>query len=149
MKLRKPLRYLRNLILFFFISTIATVIIYRFLPVYVTPLMVIRSTQQLFSGKKPICRHIWVPFDKLSPNLPMAVIASEDNRFVSHNGFDMIEIKRFGSSVALYQTPPETNPPANEFSPEVSAGRKKEKRCVKNRYLKTEHRVTETQSPSY
>lgn len=94
MKLRKPLRYLRNLILFFFISTIATVLIYRFLPVYVTPLMVIRSTQQLFSGKKPICKHIWVPFDKLSPNLPMAVIASEDNRFASHHGFDMIEIKK-------------------------------------------------------
>lgn len=94
MKLRKPLRYLRNLILFFFISTIATVLIYRFLPVYVTPLMVIRSTQQLFSGKKPICKHIWVPFDKLSPNLPMAIIASEDNRFASHHGFDMIEIKK-------------------------------------------------------
>lgn len=94
MKLRKPLRFLRNLILFFFISTIATVIIYRFIPVYVTPLMVIRSTQQLFSGEKVICKHTWVPLDKISPNLPMAVIASEDNRFATHNGFDMIEIKK-------------------------------------------------------
>lgn len=94
MKLRKPLRYLRNLILFFFLSTIATVILYRFVPVYVTPLMVIRSTQQLFSGEKVVCKHTWVPSSKISPNLAMAVIASEDNRFATHNGFDLIEIKK-------------------------------------------------------
>lgn len=94
MKLRKPLRYLRNLILFFFISSIGTVLIYRFVPVYVTPLMVIRSVQQVFTGEKLICKHTWVSFDKISPNLPMAVIASEDNRFAEHNGFDMVEIKK-------------------------------------------------------
>lgn len=94
MKLRKPLRYLRNLILFFFISSIGTVLLYRFVPVYVTPLMVIRSVQQVFTGEKLICKHTWVPFDKISSNLPMAVIASEDNRFAEHNGFDMIEIKK-------------------------------------------------------
>ena len=82
MKLRKPFRILRNLILFFFISSIGAVIFYRFVPVYVTPLMIIRSVKQLVSG------------DKISPSLPMAVIASEDNRFASHNGFDMIEIKK-------------------------------------------------------
>lgn len=94
MKLRKPLRYLRNLILFFFISSIGTVLIYRFVPVYVTPLMVIRSVQQVFTGEKLICKHTWIPFDKISPSLPMAVIASEDNRFATHNGFDMVEIKK-------------------------------------------------------
>ena len=45
-------------------------------------------------GRKVVCKHTWVPFDKISPSLPMAVIASEDNRFASHNGFDMIEIKK-------------------------------------------------------
>lgn len=39
MKLRKPFRILRNLILFFFISSIGAVIFYRFVPVYVTPLI--------------------------------------------------------------------------------------------------------------
>lgn len=79
---------------FFFISSIGAVIFYRFVPVYVTPLMIIRSVQQLVSGEKVVCKHTWVPFDKISPSLPMAVIASEDNRFASHNGFDMIEIKK-------------------------------------------------------
>ena len=31
---------------------------------------------------------------KKHPNLPMAVIASEDNRFAEHNGFDLVEIKK-------------------------------------------------------
>lgn len=78
----------------FFISTILTVVIYRFIPVYFTPLMVIRSTQQIFKGEKPVWHHSWVSFDKISPHLPMAVIASEDNRFATHNGFDFIEIKK-------------------------------------------------------
>ena len=94
MKLRKPFRILRNLILFFFISSIGAVIFYRFVPVYVTPLMIIRSVQQLVSGEKVVCKHTWVPFDKISPSLQMAVIDSEDNSFASHNGFDMIEIKK-------------------------------------------------------
>ena len=92
--MKKVLRILRNLILFFFISTILTVVIYRFIPVYFTPLMVIRSTQQIFKGEKPVWHHSWVSFDKISPHLPMAVIASEDNRFAEHNGFDFKEIEK-------------------------------------------------------
>ena len=56
--------------------------------------MVIRSVQQIFSGDKPTWKHTWVSFDKISPNLPMAVIASEDNRFAEHNGFDFVEIRK-------------------------------------------------------
>lgn len=86
--IKKILRYTRNLLILFFTSTLLTVIIYRFMPVYITPLMVIRSVQQIISGDKPTWKHTWVSFDKISPNLPMAVIASEDNRFAEHNGFD-------------------------------------------------------------
>lgn len=39
MKFSKPLRIIRNLLLFFFISTAVTVVVYSFMPVYVTPLM--------------------------------------------------------------------------------------------------------------
>ena len=92
--IKKLLRYTRNLLIFFFASTLLAVIIYRFMPVYVTPLMVIRSVQLVFSGDKPTWKHTWVSFDKISPNLPMAVIASEDNRFAEHNGFDLVEIKK-------------------------------------------------------
>ena len=64
--IKKLLRYTRNLLIFFFASTLLAVIIYRFMPVYVTPLMVIRSVQQVFSGDKPTWKHTWVSFDKIS-----------------------------------------------------------------------------------
>lgn len=92
--LRKLLLIIRNLLLFFFISTTLAVIAYRFIPVYLTPLMVIRATEQVFHGEKPVLKHKWVPFEDISPFLPMAVIASEDNRFASHNGFDFTEIQK-------------------------------------------------------
>lgn len=92
--LKKTLRILRNIILFFFISTVSAVIIYRFVPVYLTPLMVIRCVEQVTDGKAPILKHKWVPFEEISKNLPMAVIASEDNRFATHHGFDFVEIEK-------------------------------------------------------
>lgn len=94
MKFSKPLRVIRNLLFFFFISTTVMVVVYRFVPVYITPLMVIRSVQQMFKGESPVWHHEWVAFDKISSHLPMAVIASEDNRFATHNGFDFIEIQK-------------------------------------------------------
>ena len=50
MSIKKVLRIVRNLILFFFISTILAVVLYRFIPVYTTPLMVIRSLQRRKAG---------------------------------------------------------------------------------------------------
>lgn len=91
---KKIFRYTRNLLILFFASTILAVIAYRFIPVYVTPLMVIRTVQQIASGNKPTWKHTWVSFDKISPHLPIAVIASEDNRFADHNGFDFAEIEK-------------------------------------------------------
>ena len=94
MNRKRILRYIRNLIIFFFASTILSVIALRFIPVYITPLMVIRSVEQLAKGEKVVMKHKWVPKEEISRHLPMAVIASEDNRFASHNGFDFKEISR-------------------------------------------------------
>ena len=47
----------------FFASSILSVILLRFLPVYVTPLMFIRTFQQLGSGESVVWHHHWVPLD--------------------------------------------------------------------------------------
>ena len=77
----------------FFSSTILAVVAYRFIPVYVTPLMVIRSFQQAASGESIIWHHHWVSLDNISPHLPVAVMASEDQRFLLHHGFDFDAIQ--------------------------------------------------------
>ena len=72
----------------FFSSTILVVVAYRFIPVYVTPLMVIRCFQQVADGESMKMRHSWKPLDDISRSLPVAVMASEDQRFLLHHGFD-------------------------------------------------------------
>ena len=78
----------------FFSSTILAVVAYRFIPVYVTPLMVIHSFQQAASGESIIWHHHWVSLDNISPHLPVAVMASEDQRFLLHHGFDFDAIQK-------------------------------------------------------
>lgn len=56
--------------------------------------MVIRTIGQVAAGEPVRLRHHWVPKEKISKHLPMAVIASEDNRFASHHGFDFVEINK-------------------------------------------------------
>lgn len=78
----------------FFSSTILVVVAYRFIPVYITPLMVIRCFQQIGKDQSPALHHHWVSIDRISPHLPVAVMASEDQRFLLHHGFDYKAIER-------------------------------------------------------
>lgn len=78
----------------FFSSTILAVVAYRFIPVYITPLMVIRCCQQIAEGKSISLHHHWVPLERISPHLPVAVMASEDQRFLIHHGFDFNAIQK-------------------------------------------------------
>ena len=83
--LRRLLRWGLSL---FFGSTILAVVGLRFIPVWVTPLMVIRCCQQFSEGKDLKLSHDWLPLEEISPSLPVAVIASEDAKFLEHHGFD-------------------------------------------------------------
>ena len=63
------------------------VLAFRFLPPPVTPLMLIRAAED----GAPIHQR-WVPLGRISPALVRAVIASEDERFCFHHGFDWKEL---------------------------------------------------------
>lgn len=73
----------------FFVTTIFTVLLYKYVPVYVTPLMVIRAV----SSSESI-HHEWISLEKMPKDMVKAVIASEDAHFLSHNGFDFKAIKQ-------------------------------------------------------
>lgn len=99
----------------FFASTILVVVVYKFLPVYFTPLMFIRVAEQIADGREIKMHHHWVSIDEMSKYMPVAVIASEDQRFKEHNGFDFDAIqkaakrnrqggKTFGASTITQQT---------------------------------------------
>ena len=56
--------------------------------------MFIRLAQQSAADQPLTLHHHWVPLDEISPSLPVAVIASEDARFMEHNGFDYKAIEQ-------------------------------------------------------
>lgn len=91
LKPRTPLRPLRLIglcVAGFFLFTLTQVAVYRFVPVPVTLLMI----ERLFQGNG--LDHRWVPAWQISDNLKAAVIASEDAKFCTHDGFDYDAIKK-------------------------------------------------------
>lgn len=91
------MKFIKKLILrivvAFFASTILSVVALRFIPVWFTPLMFIRCYEQLKEGRELRMTHHWVSLDEMSENMPVAVMASEDARFLSHHGFDFKAIE--------------------------------------------------------
>lgn len=97
---KKPAKFLKKLqrlcqwlLVFFFVSSLGAVLLFRWVPVPVTPLMLIRCVQQVSRGEQVRLRHHWVPLSEMSQYMPVAVMASEDQRFLLHHGFDVKEIK--------------------------------------------------------
>ncbi|MDR1645049.1 MAG: monofunctional biosynthetic peptidoglycan transglycosylase [Tannerellaceae bacterium] len=84
----------RNILLGLWLFTILAVVALRFIPVYYTPLMFIRMYEQTKEGKALRLEHAWTPLEKIAHPLVMAVMASEDNRFLTHSGFDFEQIKK-------------------------------------------------------
>jgi monofunctional biosynthetic peptidoglycan transglycosylase len=89
----KVIRWIGKLILkislWFFGLSIGLVIFYRFIPVPVTPLMLIRLVEQAIDPKKDMRLYKdWVSIDNMSRHAPQAVYAAEDQKFMQHKGFD-------------------------------------------------------------
>lgn len=87
-------KFLKWVVVAFFASTILSVVALRFVPVYFTPLMFIRLGEQIAKGEEMKMRHRWVPLNEIAPELPLAVISSEDARFMEHHGFDFNAIEK-------------------------------------------------------
>ncbi len=88
------LKILWKIILWFFIASVVSVIIFRWLPVPLTPLMLIRCVEQKSDGKDMRLKHDWVAFKKISPKLQLAVVCSEDQNYLKHFGFDWGAIEK-------------------------------------------------------
>ena len=92
--LRMTKKFVIVVVVGFFSASLVGVALYRWLPIYVTPLMVLRTVEYGIQGKWVPIHKDWVPIEQISPYLKKAVIASEDPKFLSHNGFDFEAIAR-------------------------------------------------------
>jgi monofunctional glycosyltransferase len=85
---KRILSLVARIALGFVVVSLALVVVSRFIPIFLTPLMVIRLVEGGFAGKWVGVEKTWVAAEDISPNIMRAVIASEDARFLAHNGID-------------------------------------------------------------
>ena len=109
-------RVIKWMVVAFFASTLLAVVALKVMPVWFTPLMFIRAAQHISDGEMPRMHHRWVTLEEISPEMPVAVMASEDQRFLIHHGFDFDAIqkavkrnmkagkKKYGASTISQQT---------------------------------------------
>lgn len=73
--------------------SVVLVIVLKWLPIAWTPLMFFREAGDDIPEGTPV-RHEWVSADEMEPNLGLAVVCMEDQRFLTHHGFDWESIQK-------------------------------------------------------
>jgi monofunctional glycosyltransferase len=77
-----------------FALSLALVVCFRWLPPPTSAIMVERHLAELFSNTRTPVRFQWVDWPAISPHLPLAVVAAEDQKFFLHSGFDFASISK-------------------------------------------------------
>ncbi len=91
---KRLLRILFMFIFGLFLLSVSIVVLYRFVPVPVTILQLTRCVEQ-FENDKPIrLKKDWVSLAEISNKIQLAVVCSEDQKFLNHNGFDVEAIEK-------------------------------------------------------
>lgn len=81
-----------KIFLAFFVISVVWVIVLRFLPVWVTPYMISRKIDAFVEDEDTEIFHDWEPYENISKEAALAVVASEDQNFPNHWGFDFNQI---------------------------------------------------------
>jgi monofunctional biosynthetic peptidoglycan transglycosylase len=101
---RKLLKICSTLtILLVFLSLAQVVILNYFAPPFTVRMAWNYIHRAIKSERHHSPMYIWRPLDKISPHLQRAVLAGEDQRFLDHHGFDMVEIRQALNELFLGQ----------------------------------------------
>ena len=84
----KIIRFLFKLILILWGTSMGALLLGKFLPIYFTPTMMSRKLDAWSEGKSGKINSNWASYEEIDRNCALAVIASEDQLFPDHNGFD-------------------------------------------------------------
>ena len=91
--LRLLVHRLFKALLWFAAGSAVLVLIFRWVPPPGTALMVERKVESWFDGQPIDLQRSWRPWDEISNDLKVAVIAGEDQKFAEHWGFDLSAIR--------------------------------------------------------
>ncbi|WP_420156026.1 monofunctional biosynthetic peptidoglycan transglycosylase [Siphonobacter sp.] len=80
---QQVLRFFGKILFYFIVLSIGGTLVFRFVPIPITWTMLDRK---ITNGGK--LYYDWTSYDEISPEMALAVVASEDQRFPQHFGFD-------------------------------------------------------------
>ncbi len=80
-------------VLVLFLGSIAWVVALKYLPVWFTPLTISRKWDTIGTDNSSTIYKTWRPFEEINKEAALAVVASEDQQFPYHWGFDFDEIQ--------------------------------------------------------
>lgn len=87
-------RWSWRLVVAFVALSVAFVLVFRFAPVPYSAFMLERQVDAWSGGERGFrVRQTWTPIDNVSPELPIALVAAEDQKFPQHHGFDVEAIR--------------------------------------------------------
>jgi len=93
--LRRLLRAIVGLVVIGVAASILMVLLLRWINPPLTAFMAEAQVAAWTSrDARYVFSHRWVDLDRISPNLPLAVLASEDQKFPEHWGFDVAAIEK-------------------------------------------------------
>ena len=80
--------WVKRILFFGLLASIISVLLFKYIMVPFTPLMVSRAVGHMIEGQAPKLKKSWVNIDEMSKEMPLAAICAEDGNFLTHNGFD-------------------------------------------------------------
>jgi monofunctional glycosyltransferase len=93
-RLRRLLRPLVILLLSWLVLSWLVVLVLRFVPPWTSAVMIERHVGAWMHGEQDFrLRQHWVPWSRISPYVPLAMVAAEDQKFPFHHGFDFDSIE--------------------------------------------------------
>ncbi len=88
--LRRLARWMVGLVLLWLVVTVGLVLLFRFVNPPASSFMAQRIVEATVKREPDFAlQQTWVPLSAISPSLRIAVVASEDQTFVQHHGFDL------------------------------------------------------------
>jgi monofunctional biosynthetic peptidoglycan transglycosylase len=82
------------MVVWFLILSVFSTIVFRFVPIPFTPLMLKRCIEQKTEGKEMKIKKDWQSLENISAHLQLAVVCSEDQNFLKHFGIDFGALKK-------------------------------------------------------
>jgi monofunctional glycosyltransferase len=91
---RRLVRWTGVALLLWFVASILLVLILRFVPPPTSAFMLGRRIDAMLDRERGFeLNYRWTPTTKVSSNLPIALVAAEDQKFPNHHGFDVEAIQ--------------------------------------------------------